>query len=180
MNTDVMVRLAGVVRESIVDGPGIRFTVFCQGCPHQCPGCHNPATWDFDSGFDTRISRILEEIDKNPLLGGVTLSGGEPFCQAVAMSELAAEVKSRGLHLVTYTGYTCEELLENASLGGNDAEAVKKLLFFTDWLIDGPFVLEKKDLQLHFRGSSNQRIINMQATLQKGEIVLDDACSDVI
>ena len=87
------IRLAGIVRESIVDGPGFRFTVFCQGCPHHCPGCHNQQTHDFAGGKDVALSRILEEIDKNPLLSGVTFSGGEPFCQAGAFADLAEEVE---------------------------------------------------------------------------------------
>ncbi len=104
MNTKKTLRLAGVARESIVDGPGIRFTVFCQGCPHHCPGCHNESTHDFEGGTVTNISDILKVIDENPLLSGVTFSGGEPFCQPEGFCDLALEVKSRGLHIVTYSG----------------------------------------------------------------------------
>ena len=173
-------RLAGVVRESIVDGPGIRFTVFCQGCPHHCPGCHNVSTLDFNGGKEIAIGKVLDEIDKNPLLAGVTLSGGEPFAQAEAMAALSAEIKGRGLHLIVYSGYTYEELLSQAAGEGLRAAAVRRILELADWLVDGPFVQAKRDLCLAFRGSSNQRIINLPKTRQKGEIVLDDAHGDVI
>ncbi len=153
-------RLAGVIRESIVDGPGFRFAIFCQGCPHHCPDCHNPDTWDFEGGKETSFERILEEIDKNPLLSGVTFSGGEPFCQAEALAELADEIKKRNLDIVTFTGYTYEELKVMAEKD----TAVSDLLNKTDLLIDGPFLKEEKDLTLQFRGSRNQRIIDMDAT----------------
>ena len=153
-------RLAGVIRESIVDGPGFRFAIFCQGCPHHCPECHNPDTWDFEGGKDTSFERILEAIDKNPLLAGVTFSGGEPFCQAEGFAELAIEIKKRNLDIVTFTGYTLEELREMAKTDEN----VKKLLDRTDILIDGPYLKEERDLTLQFRGSRNQRIIDMNAT----------------
>lgn len=162
------IRLAGVIRESIVDGPGFRFAIFCQGCPHHCPECHNPDTWDFEGGKDTSFERILEEIDKNPLLAGVTFSGGEPFCQAEAFAALAEEIRKRNLDIVTFTGYTYEELLE---MSEND-HAVKDLLEKTDLLIDGPFIKAEKDLTLQFRGSRNQRIIDMRATEAAGIPVL--------
>lgn len=168
METATSIRLAGIVRESIVDGPGFRFAVFCQGCPHGCPDCHNPATHDFSGGKDVAISRILEEIDKNPLLAGVTFTGGEPFCQPEAFVALAEEVKKRNLDIVTFTGYTYEQLLEQAETNA----AVQDLLDCTDLLIDGPFLKEEKDLTLSFRGSRNQRIIDMKATGKTGNVVL--------
>lgn len=161
-------RLAGIVRESIVDGPGIRFTVFCQGCPHGCEGCHNPETHDFNGGSDCSIDRLLEEIDKNPLLAGVTFSGGEPFCQAESFANLGRQVKARGLNITAFSGYTLEKLTEMAA---NDV-AVRELLEITDILIDGPFMKELRDLTLQFRGSSNQRVIDMNETRKAGEIVL--------
>ena len=97
-------RLAGVIKESIVDGPGIRFVVFGQGCPHRCPGCQNPQTHDFSGGYDTTTERLLAEIRKNPMLKGITLSGGDPFVQPEAMAELAEEAHKLGLNVVTYTG----------------------------------------------------------------------------
>lgn len=162
------IRLAGVIRESIVDGPGFRFTIFCQGCPHDCFECHNQMTHDFQLGKEVELSRILEEIDKNPLLSGVTFSGGEPFCQAEAFCALAEEIEKRGLDIVTFSGYTYEELQAMAE----KKEAVGDLLAHTNLLIDGPFIKEEKDLTLSFRGSRNQRIIDMDAVRETGELVL--------
>ena len=160
-------RLAGIIRESIVDGPGIRFVVFCQGCPHNCPGCHNPESHDFDAGTDVRIDRILGEIGKNPLLRGVTFSGGEPMCQAEGLIELASGVKEMGLTLTVFTGFTYEERISK------EDGAINGLLELTDLLIDGRYVEKKRDLTLKFRGSSNQRLIDMNETRKKGEVVLN-------
>ena len=162
------IRIAGVVRESIVDGPGLRFTVFCQGCPHGCKGCHNMATHDFSGGYDCEISKILDAIDQNPLLDGVTFSGGEPMCQPEAFYNLAVKIKERGLNIVTYTGYTYEELQVMAEKN----KWIKGLLELTDILIDGRFVLEERDLTLLFRGSRNQRVIDMNLTRSSGELTL--------
>ena len=159
------IRLAGVVRESIVDGPGYRFTVFVQGCPHSCPGCHNPETHDFAGGTDTDPQKIIDAVGKNPLLDGVTFSGGEPLCQAEALLPVAQAVKQMGLTLMIYTGWTFEQLLEQ-----NDPH-VMALLQLADWLVDGPFVLAKRDLTLLFRGSQNQRVLDLPASLAKGEAV---------
>lgn len=180
MSEDQTLRLAGVVRESIVDGPGIRFTVFAQGCPHHCKGCHNESTLDFNGGVITEIEAILREIDKNPLLSGVTFSGGEPFCQAEGFGALAKKIKERGLHIVTFTGYTYEELMDLAGRPGPDGEAVRNLLDLTDMLIDGRFELALRDLTLCFRGSQNQRLIDMNKTRETGKIVLDDKYMNVI
>ena len=162
------IRLAGIVRESIVDGPGIRFTVFCQGCPHACEGCHNPETHDFAGGKDISIERLLEEIDKDKLLAGVTFSGGEPFCQAEAFACLGRGVKERGLNITVFSGYTLEEL-QNMAVQRAD---VRELLELTDILIDGPFINELRDLTLQFRGSSNQRVIDMNETRKTGELAI--------
>lgn len=161
-------RLAGIVRESIVDGPGIRFTVFCQGCPHDCPGCHNPETHDFAGGSDCTISRLITEIDKDPLLAGVTFSGGEPLCQPEAFLQLAKEVKKRNLSITVFSGYTFEQISEM----GEKNNAVNELMELTDILIDGPFINAERDLTLQFRGSRNQRIIDMNETRKEGKIVL--------
>ena len=162
------IRLAGVVRESIVDGPGLRFTVFCQGCPHGCEGCHNPATHDFEGGYDCEISKIIAAVDENPLLDGVTFSGGEPMCQPEAFTVLAEELKKRNLNIMVYTGYTYEELLRLAET----RPAVGKLLELTDYLVDGRFILAQRDLTLPFRGSTNQRVLDMKQTLAAGKPVL--------
>ncbi|MBQ4595718.1 MAG: anaerobic ribonucleoside-triphosphate reductase activating protein [Firmicutes bacterium] len=162
------IRLAGIVRESIVDGPGIRFTVFCQGCPHACEGCHNPETHDFAGGNDISIERLLEEIDKDKLLAGVTFSGGEPFCQAEAFACLGRRVKERGLNITVFSGYTLEQLEKMAV----ERSEVRELLDLTDILIDGPFVKELRDLTLQFRGSNNQRVIDMNETRKNGETTI--------
>lgn len=166
--TEEILRIAGIVRESIVDGPGLRFTVFCQGCPHHCPQCHNQATHDFAGGYDCTLEKILLAIDENPLLDGVTFSGGEPMCQPEGFLALAQAIKKRGLNLVVFTGYTYEQLLTMAV----QRPAITALLSLTDLLIDGPFIQAQKDLTLQFRGSRNQRIIDMPLTLAQGKVVL--------
>ena len=163
-------RLAGVVRESIVDGPGIRMTIFTQGCPHHCKGCHNPETHDPNGGYISHPENILNAIDKNPLLQGVTFSGGEPFEQAEALAKLGKEIKKRGIHIMTYSGYTFEQILS----GAEKNPGWKELLSVTDILVDGRFVLEERSLNLLFRGSKNQRLIDVPKSLEKGEAVLWD------
>ena len=165
---DITLRIAGIMRESIVDGPGIRFAVFCQGCPHRCPGCHNPQTHDFSGGSEVSVDRILEEIDKDPLLKGVTFSGGEPTCQAEAFAYLGEKVHARGLDIVMFSGYTYEQLMARCA----DEPDLKRLLDLTDLLLDGPYVKEQRDLTLQYRGSANQRLIDMNRTRQEGKIVL--------
>jgi anaerobic ribonucleoside-triphosphate reductase activating protein len=154
------VRLAGTVDESVVDGPGLRLVVFAQGCPHRCQGCHNPHTWDFDRGADISIEQILLHAEANPILGGITLSGGEPFAQAPGFARLAQEARRRCLSVVTYTGYTWEQLVDSPAPG------VLDLLLATDILIDGPFVQALADPRLAYRGSRNQRVIQVYDSLQ--------------
>lgn len=166
LNNYKSIRIAGVVRESIVDGPGFRFVVFCQGCPHGCPGCHNPATHDFEGGYDCDIEKIIAAVDQNPLLDGVTFSGGEPFCQPEAFYNLGVELKKRNLNLLAYTGYTYEELISMKD------KSVDKLLSILDLLVDGRYVKEERDLTLLFRGSKNQRVIDMALTREKNQVIL--------
>ena len=160
-------QLAGVIRESIVDGPGIRFVVFAQGCPHHCPGCHNPDTHDSAGGYTGDTSSLLTEFRKNPLLAGITLSGGEPFMQAEPLAELAREIRAMGKNVVTYTGYTIEYLLAHLP----EHPGWEDLLCGTDVLIDGPFIEAEKSLMLRFRGSRNQRAIDPAASLKEGQAV---------
>ena len=155
-------RLAGVIRESIVDGPGIRMTVFTQGCPHHCKGCHNEQTWDFEGGYDSSTQRILEEAQKDPILRGLTFSGGEPFAQAESLSILAKEAKEKGYDIFCYTGYTFEHLVSQF----DTHPEYKELLENCDWLVDGPFILDKRSLMLKFRGSTNQRILDVKKSLE--------------
>jgi len=148
-------RIAGIVEESVVDGPGIRLAVFFQGCPHACPGCHNPKTHDFLGGTEMPLEKIVEYMD-NPLLDGITLTGGEPFCQPKDAYLIAKEAHKRGLDVFTYTGYTIEQITEK-----NDSDMMT-LLKISDMLVDGPFILAKRTLDIPFVGSSNQRIINIK------------------
>lgn len=162
------IRLAGVIRESIVDGPGIRLTVFTQGCPHNCPGCHNPQTHDLDGGYMSDTDNILKAIKENPMLQGVTFSGGEPFMHCQPLTELAKECHKLGLNIMVYTGYTFENLLA----GFKENPQWKELLENTDILVDGPFILQQRSLMLHFRGSKNQRILDVPRSLSEGKAVL--------
>ncbi|MCL2014243.1 MAG: anaerobic ribonucleoside-triphosphate reductase activating protein [Oscillospiraceae bacterium] len=160
------IRIAKIEKESIVDGPGLRLAVFVQGCPHRCAGCHNPQTHSFDGGQIISANEIAVLAALNPLLQGITFSGGEPFCQAEPLAALAVYAKSKGLDVVTYTGYTFEELIESEMPG------VFELLNQTDILIDGRYQQDKRDLTLKFRGSSNQRMLDCQTSLAKGYAVL--------
>ncbi len=162
------IKVSGIVNESIVDGPGIRMVIFAQGCKHKCKGCHNPATHSFDGGKLVGIDEIVSSIEKNYLLDGVTLSGGDPFEQAETFAELAREVKKMGKNVITYTGYTFEQLMKYSS----ERKGYRELLENTDMLVDGPFVLEEKSLQLKFKGSKNQRIIDVPKSIKNKKISL--------
>jgi anaerobic ribonucleoside-triphosphate reductase activating protein len=153
------IRLNGIVEESIVDGPGLRFVVFMQGCPHRCRGCHNPGTHDPAGGGDADTEDIVARFMENPLLSGMTLSGGEPFFQAQAACVLAEHVKKAGKSLVVYTGYLCEHLARSAVRD----KAVGRLLAMTDILIDGPYIQDLRNPELEHRGSANQRILTQSA-----------------
>ena len=149
--------LSGIVEESIVDGPGLRYVLFTQGCPHHCKGCHNPQTHDFEGGFPFTAEAALAQIAENPLLAGVTLSGGEPFEQAQALCAVAEGVPAMHKNVMAYTGYTFESLLARNDYWTN------RLLELTDVLVDGPYVESLRDLELQFRGSSNQRLLDRAA-----------------
>lgn len=159
-------RIANTVSDSIVDGPGLRFTVFTQGCPHHCPGCHNPETHDPAGGREVSVSELEEEMGKNPLIDGLTLSGGDPFCQAAECADLARLAHEKGLNVWTYTGYTYERLLEG------DLPGALELLEQTDVLVDGPFLLAEKSYEALFRGSTNQRLIDVKQSKAAGHVVL--------
>mgnify|MGYP000261534653 CR=1 FL=1 len=156
-------RLFGCVNDSIVDGPGLRYTIFVQGCHHNCLGCHNPESHDINGGYVKEIAEILKEIDENPLLDGITLSGGEPMLQVETLIELSKEVKKRNLNIILYSGYTYEQIIDDVNK--------KSLLELCDILIDGKFELEKRSLSLLYRGSSNQRLINVQESLKQNCII---------
>lgn len=154
------IRIAGTVSDSIVDGTGLRFTIFTQGCCHDCPGCHNPETHDPNGGKKMDTEDIIAEFKKNPLMSGITLSGGEPFLQPRACLELAKAAHEIGKDVWAYTGYTLEELRDMADTD------VSALLDEIDVLVDGQFVMAERSLELRFRGSKNQRIIDMKKTGQ--------------
>ncbi len=166
----MLIRLAGIVPDSIVDGPGIRFTIFVQGCPHNCEGCHNPETHDFSAGKLADVDKIFQKIQSDPIIHGVTFSGGEPFCQPEPLAYLAGLLKKSGYDLMSYSGFTFEELLKLSEENG----FIGELLGSLDLLVDGRFVLSKRSLELKFRGSSNQRIIDVPASLRAGKAVLAD------
>ncbi|MDR1385372.1 MAG: anaerobic ribonucleoside-triphosphate reductase activating protein [Planctomycetaceae bacterium] len=151
-----IIRIAGVVPESVTDGPGVRFVIFVQGCERHCLGCHNPHTHDPDGGYEIEVAKLLTMIKTNPLLNGVTLSGGEPFLQAARLANLARQCHELGLSVVTYTGYQHEELLAANYLDWQE------LLQQTDVLIDSPFVQDQATAMLPFRGSQNQRMIQLR------------------
>ena len=163
-----MLRLFGEVTESITDGPGLRYVIFTQGCPHYCPGCHNPESHSFTDGYLVEEEKVIEEILKNPLLDGVTLSGGEPFMQASELARVAKAVKEKKLSVIVYSGYTFEELISLSK----ERKGYTDLLTFTDVLIDGRFEIDKKSMDLRFRGSRNQRAIDVPASLAAGSVVL--------
>ena len=160
------IRIFGTVNDSIVDGPGYRYAIFTQGCPHACPGCHNPQTHAFDGGRVVDTDALIAQFSANPLLDGITLTGGDPLCQPAACLELAQAAHARGLTVWAYTGYTWEALLEE-----NDPDRMA-LLREVDVLVDGPFLLGQRSLALQFCGSKNQRLICVPPTLATGTLTL--------
>lgn len=166
------INIADISYESVVDGVGIRFTIFTQGCPHKCEGCHNPTTHDFNGGHLYDVDKLMAEINKNPLLDGVTFSGGEPFCHAKSLAVLAKKIKANNLNIWCYSGYTLEEL-NNMAKTDND---ILELLSQIDVLIDGKFILSQRNLLKRFKGSDNQRIINLKKMREENssDIILLD------
>lgn len=156
--------IAGVIGDSIVDGPGIRTVIFVQGCCHHCPGCHNPQSWAFGKGTDLTVDQLYAEVKANPLCRGVTFSGGEPFCQPLPLAVLARRLKADGYEVAAYSGYTFEELL-----AGTPEQ--RELLQTLDVLVDGRFILVQRNLDLRFRGSENQRILDVSKSLAAGRAV---------
>ena len=163
-------KIAGFERCSVVDGPGLRAVIFAQGCPHYCPGCHNPGALDPEAGSWRELDELAADVCSERGINGVTFSGGEPFMQAKAFAELAGRLREQGLSIVTFSGYTYEELNDKAK----SDNAVAALLSATDILIDGPYRQEERDLSLAFRGSGNQRIIDMVKSRECGELVFSE------
>lgn len=158
-------KIADVLHGSIVDGPGIRSVVFFQGCLHHCRGCHNPDTWNANKGTEVSTAELLTELNNNAYAGrAVTLSGGDPFFQAAELFNFVAALKHNDYHVCVYTGYLWEDV--------SNTPLMRKSLQYIDLLIDGPFIIEQKSLDLRFRGSRNQRIIDVQASLSTGQLIL--------
>ena len=160
-DNDDVVNVAGIVRESIVDGPGFRFVIFCQGCPH------NPDTHAFKENKLIGVDELFESIMKPRLGKGVTFSGGEPFCQAAPFAKLGEKLKAEGIDILIFTGYEYEELIKMAKYN----ESIMRLIKTADYIVDGKYKEELRDLSLKFRGSSNQRIIDVKKTLEACKIV---------
>lgn len=158
-------RVSGIVHDSTVDGPGLRTVVFVQGCPHNCEGCHNPQSHDFNGGTEMTVAEVVASIQSNPLVGGVTISGGEPFCQPEECLALAQDAKDLGHEVWCYTGFSYEHLMTISKFN----RAVRNLLQNIDVLVDGPYIPQERDETLLYRGSSNQRILKMRNGKSAGE-----------
>ena len=150
-------RISGIIKESIVDGPGLRLVIFTQGCKHNCEGCHNSDTHSFAGGKLIDSVDILTLLKENPLLDGVTFSGGDPFEQAKVLAVLGRDIRNMGFDIITYTGYLYEDIINS-----NNKDWLE-LLKVTDILIDGKFDITKKSLDIKFRGSTNQRVIDIKS-----------------
>lgn len=160
------VRVAGISRESVVDGPGIRTVLFTQGCPRSCPGCHNPDTQPLDGGVVRDVGTLFQKLIADvEFVKGITFSGGEPFIQAEPLAELARLLRQRGMDIVIYTGYLFEDLLKMSRTD----QKIYSLLAAGDILVDGPYIEAESDLNLAFRGSRNQRLIDLPSSLQMGK-----------
>lgn len=161
------VRLSGIAYESLVNGPGMRRVFFAQGCKHNCKDCFNPETHDFLGGEEKNMDELIEDVVKNKMIKGVTFSGGDPLEQADKFSYMAKIFKNSGLNIWCYTGYTFEELLEKMKSDNDTRELLENI----DVLVDGKFQLENKNGGLRFRGSSNQRIIDVNNSITLGKII---------
>ncbi|MBQ7942150.1 MAG: anaerobic ribonucleoside-triphosphate reductase activating protein [Muribaculaceae bacterium] len=159
MNT---IQVLDIMPGTTVDGPGLRTSIYVAGCRHMCKGCHNPQSWDFNSGIPMTVDEIMERITEEDF--NVTLTGGDPLWQASKILPLAKSIKEKGYTLWCYTGFTWEEILKSTELS--------KILPWIDVIVDGRFIEELRDTRLRFRGSSNQRIIDVQASLTKKELVI--------
>lgn len=156
-------KLSGIIEESIVDGPGIRITIFFQGCTHHCYKCHNEKTWDFNLGKTCSLEQIDKIIENNPHTDGITLSGGDPLDQYEDCLTLCKHIKNKykDLNIILYTGYTYEQIIQKHH---------EEIYSYIDYLVDGLFIYEKLDLTLLFRGSTNQRFIDIKKSLKENKV----------
>lgn len=165
------IRLAADLQsDSIVDGPGLRTVIWTQGCGHKCEGCQNEQTWDFNGGGEVPLSMVFEAIDELQGQSGITFSGGDPMFQPEACAEIAKYCKEKGYNIWAYTGFTFEELMKMSK----NNPAYLDFLSNIDVLVDGKFILEQRCLSLLFRGSRNQRLIDVPKTMESGKVVLFD------
>jgi anaerobic ribonucleoside-triphosphate reductase activating protein len=160
------IRLSGIAYESLVNGPGIRRVFFSQGCKHNCKGCFNPDTHDFNGGEERVIKDLIKDTLDNPMVKGVTFSGGDPFERAEEFSYMAKKFKKAGLNIWCYSGYTFEKIIEVSK----ENQGFKELINNIDVLIDGKFIEKEKDEEIKYRGSRNQRIIDIKTSIESGEI----------
>lgn len=169
------VQLAGKLRHSMVNGPGVRYVVFFQGCPHGCPGCQNPETWSPEGGASSNTESVIADIRSTRYLDGLTLSGGDPLAQPEAAAEIAEAGKEMGLQVWAYSGWTFEQLLSwEAGKGALEA------LSYIDVLVDGPFQADKKSENCLWRGSTNQRLVDVPKSLAAQQVILYDPASEPI
>ena len=160
-------RVVDIVEGTSVDGPGLRTSIYLAGCAHRCPGCHNPSTWSFKAGRDMSVDEIIRIVERNGY--DVTLTGGDPLYSAEALMPLVAELRRLGYGVWCYTGFTIEELLDG---GEGLPVGIGPLLEAMDVLVDGPFVESLRDTSLMFRGSSNQLIIDIPASIRDNSTVM--------
>ena len=159
-----MIQLLQVVEDTVADGPGFRTSIYCAGCPNGCPGCHNPQSWDIRNGHEVSTEEVMAVIEADPFARGVTFTGGDPMFQPEGFAELAEAIRSRtNKNIWCYTGFRFENILHNPRQ--------RRLLELVDVLVDGPFVQALRDEDLLFRGSSNQRLIDVPASLMAGQVV---------
>lgn len=161
-----MIQILDIIEDTMVDGPGFRTSIYCAGCRHHCPGCHNPQSWDFEGGRAVTTEEVMRVIEADPY-ANVTFTGGDPMYQPEGFAELARAIHERtGKSIWCYTGFTFEELVNNPRQ--------RQLLEEVDVLVDGPFVKSLRDESLCFRGSANQRLIDVAASLKAGHVVKAD------
>lgn len=159
-----MLRILSILEDTTVDGPGFRTSIYCAGCNHHCPGCHNPQSWAADAGQEMNVEDIMQVIEADPFAPGVTFTGGDPMQQPEGFAALATAIRERtSKNIWCYTGYTYERILQ--------MPAQRNLLRLVDVLVDGPYVAAQRNEGLLFRGSANQRIIDVQRSLSAGRVV---------
>jgi anaerobic ribonucleoside-triphosphate reductase activating protein len=163
-----MISVLSIVEDTMVDGPGFRTSVYCAGCQHKCPGCHNPQSWNPEGGHAMSTEDIMRIVEADPYTQGVTFTGGDPMYQPEGFAELARAIRSRTPQkdIWCYTGFVFEQLMSNPRQ--------RALLELIDVLVDGPFIKEQRDETLLFRGSRNQRLIDARKSLERGQVVLFD------